>query len=84
MNLDTKTMVNRSGNNNISDFCSINAQQPVHSEQSYMQNEDFLLRYCYGGGKRKSNDSDVDYDPDDARKISGRKKGENIIENHML
>ena len=69
VNFETKTLVNRSGNNNVSEFGIIDAHQPVHCKQSYMQNDDFLSRNWYGGGKRKSNDSDVDYDPNDAKKL---------------
>ena len=74
LKLDTKTFVNRSGNNNVFDVDIIDAHQVIHFEQSYMQNDDFFLRNCYGGGKRKSNDSDVDYDPDDAKKVNRKKR----------
>ena len=73
-NLQTKTSVNRSCNNNVSEYGIIDAHQPVQFQKSYMQNDDFLSRNCYGGGKRKSNDSDVDYDPDDAKKNKRKKK----------
>ena len=33
-----------------------------------MENEAFLSMYSNGGGKRKKNDSDADYDPKDAKK----------------
>ena len=46
-----------------------------------MQNKNFLSRKWYGGGKRKSNESDVDYDPNDLKKLKRKKKErENIIE----
>ena len=34
-----------------------------------MENAAFLSRYSYGGGKRKSKDSDGEYDPNDAKKL---------------
>ena len=40
---------------------------------SYMENEEFLQRNCYGGGRKKRNDSDLEYDPDDAKKRKVRK-----------
>ena len=36
--------------------------------ESYMENEFFLSKNCYGGGKRKRNDSDLEYDPEEAKK----------------
>ena len=39
-----------------------------------MENEAFLSRYSYGGGKRKSKDSDGEYDPNHAKKLKRKKK----------
>ena len=77
-NFQTKTLVNRSGNNNVFEFGIIDAHQPVAFKHSYMQNEEFLSRNCYGGGKRKSNDSDVDYDPNHGKNTSEEEKKEKI------
>ena len=41
---------------------------------SYMDNEEFLQRNCYGGGRKKRVDSDLDYDPEDAKKRKVKKK----------
>ena len=43
-------------------------------EENYMENEAFLSRYSYGGGKRKSKDSDGEYDPNHAKKLKRKKK----------
>ena len=40
----------------------------------YMDNEEFLSRNCYGGGKKKRNDSDLEYDPEDAKKRKAQKR----------
>ena len=45
-----------------------NLEHTRRIEQNYMKNETFLSMYSYGGGKRKSNDSDGEYDPNDAKK----------------
>ena len=68
VNLETKPLVNKSDNNNVSEFGIIDAHQPVHFDLCCMQNSDFLSRNWYGGGKSKSNDSDVDYNPNDEKK----------------
>ena len=42
--------------------------------RSYSDNEEFLSRNCYGGGKKKSKDSDLEYDPVDAKKRKAQKR----------
>ena len=69
----TKTLVSTSGNN-VFQLGMMDAPQSVEFKQSYMENEEFLSRNCYGGGKRKGNDSDVDYDPGHAKKLQKKKR----------
>ena len=52
----------------------MDAHQSVEIKQNYMENEEFLSRNCYGGGKRKGNDSDVEYDPGHAKKLQKKKR----------
>ena len=73
-NLHTKTLVNRSGNNNMMDFDMIESHHHVHFDRSYMHNDDFWSTNYYGGGKRKSKDSDGDYDPENEKKNAEEKK----------
>ena len=42
--------------------------------RSYMDNEEFLSRNCYGGGKKKRDVSDLEYDPEDAKKRKAQKR----------
>ena len=51
-----------------------NSEHTRRIKQNHMENEAFLSRYHYGGGKRKSNDSDGDYNPNDAKKLKRKKK----------
>ena len=69
----SKTLVRTSGNN-VSHFGMMDAHQSVEIKQNYMENEEFLSRNCYGGGKRKGNDSDVEYDPGHAKKLQKKKR----------
>ena len=41
---------------------------------SYMDNEEFLQRNCYGGGRKKRNDSDLENDPDETKRRKVRKR----------
>ena len=66
-------LVKKSGNN-FCQFGMIDAQQSVEFKQSYMENEEFLARNCYGGGKRKCNDADVEYDPESVKKLKKKRK----------
>ena len=50
-----------------------NLEHTRRIEQNYMENEAFLSRYSYGGGKRKSKDSDGEYDPNHAKKLKRKK-----------
>ena len=43
-------------------------KEKLKIRKSYMENEAFLSKNCYGGGKRKRNDSDLEYDPEDAKR----------------
>ena len=56
------------------EFNIVVPHHPAQFKQSYTQNEKFLSRNCYGGGKRKSNDSDLEYDPNDAKKDKQKKR----------
>ena len=49
--------------------------------RSYMDNDEFLSRNCYGGGKKKRNDSDLEYDPEDAKKQKVKKRNRKKIGN---
>ena len=49
----------------------------------YMDNEEFLSRNCYGGGKKKRNDSDLEYDPEDAKKQKVKKRNRKKIGNNQ-
>ena len=51
-----------------------NSEHTRRIKQNHMENEAFLSRYHYGGGKRKSNYSDGDYNPNDAKKLKRKKK----------
>ena len=46
-----------------------------------MDNDDFFSRNCYGGGKKKRNDSDLEYDPEDAKKHKVQKRNRKKIGN---
>ena len=50
------------------------SRKGLEINQSYMENEAFLTMFSYGGGKRKKNDSDADFDPLDAKKRKKRKR----------
>ena len=51
-----------------------NSEHTTRLKQNHMENEAFLSRNFYGGGKRKSKDSDDEYDPNDERKRSNVEK----------
>ena len=50
------------------------SQKSLEFNQTYMENEDFLSRYCYGGGKRRRIDSDMEYNPENAKKLKQNKR----------
>ena len=53
-----------------------NSNHTTRVKQNYMENESFLSRYSYGGGKRrkrKSKDSDKEYDPNYVKKQKRKK-----------
>ena len=46
---------------------STNTEHTRREKWNYMEDEAFLSRYSYGGGKRKRKDSDGEYDPNHAK-----------------
>ena len=64
----------KSGIDNVFTFGIFDSQKSLEFKQTYMENEEFLSRYCYGGGKRRRNDSDVEYNPEDAKKLNKKKR----------
>ena len=56
-----------------------NSEHTRRIKQNHMENEAFLSRCHYCGGKRTSNDFDGDYNPNDAKKLKRRRKSEKII-----
>ena len=66
----TTPTVTRTANFKLKSSTNHNAMM----NQCYMDNEAFLSRYNYGGGKKRCNNSDDDYDPEHAKKRSQKRK----------
>ena len=80
---DGKSFVNYiNGGQGVDDsnLGSITAKkEKLKIRKSYVENEAFLSKNSYGGGKRKRNDSALEYNTEDARKTK-KKKGQEKTE----
>ena len=76
LHVDSKNLLKsrESGFENVFKSGIFDSHKSLEFKCTYMENEEFLSKYCYGGGKRKSNDSDVDYNPNDGKKLKLKKK----------